>query len=1209
MSDTMTDVNPRSKLSFPVVKAEARGQWPSIIQAITGLDSKYFTSIHQDCPISGCGGKDRFKFDDKEGNGTWYCNHGHGGRNAGDGFNFIEYHLGVTSSESLFRVAEHLGLTNNNGLTRKNDFVTLKKPESVPPKDDDIPRQKVADYSRTVVKQCKNASTHPYLKAKGLDNTNLSFLVSKERHELTYVRAGETYKQTIFPESLIIPMYDLRDINSLIGIQFIPSFINKETKKYSKLYVTDTPLKDGVHIIKGDESEYIAIVEGFATGLSVFLATGYTTVVAFDKNSMVTKAERIQTLYPNAEPVFFADNDESGKGIESASKATQLVMGKVVMPPELGDWNDFHAKYGLELTRDAINSGLSKDIKVFNKSHRHAFIDQFTLIQVITQGGIVTVPFIEAIRSYQGNRCYCPITNEKINIQGLGAQNLRDGFVLRPTIGRLHNEFVYDEFKELKRNKNRLARIENKEHLIAYFNLNSHKMGSVFINAKAFNNNVKKCQDKPIPELDLLINALVKAKLNASKKYFSSDLASHENHLKIPAHDGKVDWSLAMTKATESEVNDNKRRHRLVAIRASHGTGKTSVFLKEIFSKIDRGDNVCFIAHRAKLISQACDILDIFEYTDREIQPHIGALPSIGVCFHSLKRKDFSSQLSSSKYVAIDEASQLLTALNSDKNIHKEAKENFINDSKKVIENNGQIYLLDADLTSKDIKKYQQLIGILDSETLIIDVETPPRDFIAYINVKESYQSQRTSIIKQIEGDYALGIKSVIACESEKGAGAIYKALSRKIPEAKVLLLTAKNVSKLERDNKKQGGSSFIENISEKVKSYDFIIYTNVIGTGVSIEHESPIFTKCYGIFSGNVLIQNDWLQMMRRFRTVKEFCFEITDRPSYRRLSSFYKDIRKEAIQSDIEGDLMKIIEMDIQHETEQKRDLGVIGLVHLLKEHGFTTKGDFEELVDELPIKEIAEEEYENVLSARIITGNEASELRRNRSEGLSIEDHYALKRYETSEFFGGEITHDHVKAFLSPQAKKGLDCFLLLTRKENHASLEKEMDVLEKSGILKLFENITKNQVTLSKKDISDLHDTIKRNLLVLMAHGYLPEKFNDDIKKKKTKDMTKFIKKVLKEFGFEFEKSKQVRNGKEVERPTIIKAPAILHKKLGINQATYKITPEAKAEEDLREEVLRLRGQGLSLNEIANKLNSLDPDLNINRRRVQTLIERK
>jgi putative DNA primase/helicase len=36
-----------------------------------GVDEAYLKNEHGPCPI--CGGKDRFRFDDDEGNGTWYC--------------------------------------------------------------------------------------------------------------------------------------------------------------------------------------------------------------------------------------------------------------------------------------------------------------------------------------------------------------------------------------------------------------------------------------------------------------------------------------------------------------------------------------------------------------------------------------------------------------------------------------------------------------------------------------------------------------------------------------------------------------------------------------------------------------------------------------------------------------------------------------------------------------------------------------------------------------------------------------------------------------------------------------------------------------------------------------------------------------------------------------------------------------------------------
>lgn len=50
----------------------ARGRWPSILMAL-GIDSRYLRDRHGPCPLCG-GGTDRFRFDDKDGSGSWICN-------------------------------------------------------------------------------------------------------------------------------------------------------------------------------------------------------------------------------------------------------------------------------------------------------------------------------------------------------------------------------------------------------------------------------------------------------------------------------------------------------------------------------------------------------------------------------------------------------------------------------------------------------------------------------------------------------------------------------------------------------------------------------------------------------------------------------------------------------------------------------------------------------------------------------------------------------------------------------------------------------------------------------------------------------------------------------------------------------------------------------------------------------------------------------
>jgi putative DNA primase/helicase len=49
----------------------ARGRWQEILPLL-GIETKFLVNRHGPCPL--CGGRDRFRFDDKNGEGTYYCN-------------------------------------------------------------------------------------------------------------------------------------------------------------------------------------------------------------------------------------------------------------------------------------------------------------------------------------------------------------------------------------------------------------------------------------------------------------------------------------------------------------------------------------------------------------------------------------------------------------------------------------------------------------------------------------------------------------------------------------------------------------------------------------------------------------------------------------------------------------------------------------------------------------------------------------------------------------------------------------------------------------------------------------------------------------------------------------------------------------------------------------------------------------------------------
>ena len=50
----------------------ARGKWSEILQAL-GVPKEALRNRHGPCPIPGCGGKDRFRWDNKDSHGTWIC--------------------------------------------------------------------------------------------------------------------------------------------------------------------------------------------------------------------------------------------------------------------------------------------------------------------------------------------------------------------------------------------------------------------------------------------------------------------------------------------------------------------------------------------------------------------------------------------------------------------------------------------------------------------------------------------------------------------------------------------------------------------------------------------------------------------------------------------------------------------------------------------------------------------------------------------------------------------------------------------------------------------------------------------------------------------------------------------------------------------------------------------------------------------------------
>ena len=80
----------------------ARGKWRELLPRL-GVDSDYLVNKHGPCPI--CGGKDRFRFDDKDGRGRYICN----SCGAGDGFQLVQGVTGKSFAQVAKEVSDMLG--------------------------------------------------------------------------------------------------------------------------------------------------------------------------------------------------------------------------------------------------------------------------------------------------------------------------------------------------------------------------------------------------------------------------------------------------------------------------------------------------------------------------------------------------------------------------------------------------------------------------------------------------------------------------------------------------------------------------------------------------------------------------------------------------------------------------------------------------------------------------------------------------------------------------------------------------------------------------------------------------------------------------------------------------------------------------------------------------------------------------------------------
>ncbi len=297
---------------------QACGHWPRILPA---LGVKVIKNRHQACPV--CGGSDRFRFDDKEGRGTWFCNQ----CGAGDGLKLVEKVFGVKPSEAARRV---------NAVTGSLPPVATEVIAATEA-GTETDRKAAAALAVRLMEKTRTATGNAYLTRKGFP-----------AHEcLTLTATHNTGGVTFSAGDVVVPLHDRT--GALVNLQLIKADGLKRTLKGGAV-------KGCCHTLEGKKQagKRLWIAEGYATALTVHHLTGETVMVALSSVNLLSLASLARQKHPACQIVLAADRDLNGEGQTKAAAAADACGGTVALPPVFGDWNDAFVRQGEEATRNAI---------------------------------------------------------------------------------------------------------------------------------------------------------------------------------------------------------------------------------------------------------------------------------------------------------------------------------------------------------------------------------------------------------------------------------------------------------------------------------------------------------------------------------------------------------------------------------------------------------------------------------------------------------------------------------------------------------------------------------------------------------------------------------------------------------------------------------------------------------------------------------------
>jgi putative DNA primase/helicase len=316
------------------IHARVGTAWPDVLAQL-GIPEKALRNKHGPCPA--CGGRDRFRFDNKRGRGDYIC----GQCGAGDGFKLLERVHGWPFSEARARVMQAAGL-HAFAVPASGPITPPQRWHDAPPLAHPTDRVLRLLRGRCAVGDCPDAID--YLESRGL--WPLPDGVELHAHpNVEYFEDGKRVGR--FP-ALVGEIRDVAGELVSLHVTYLEGG-RKLAKPDARKILSPLAGREGCAVRLHPATDELGIAEGIETAMSAAMFDGLPMWAALNTSLLA----RFEPPPGVTRLRIYADRDEAG--LTAAIRLGERLQGRLRVETHIPrapakDWNDVLLKHAMKET-------------------------------------------------------------------------------------------------------------------------------------------------------------------------------------------------------------------------------------------------------------------------------------------------------------------------------------------------------------------------------------------------------------------------------------------------------------------------------------------------------------------------------------------------------------------------------------------------------------------------------------------------------------------------------------------------------------------------------------------------------------------------------------------------------------------------------------------------------------------------------------------